>query len=95
MKNASRNKFLLCFKPVVDMDQLVLEPKGDIVRSKNQALECASMDRKEIFRRSMSNSSLSDFSTTNSGLILQSAKKNISQVIIEAVWFQKNPASCF
>jgi hypothetical protein len=28
MKNASRNKFLLCFRPVVDNMEVVIEPEG-------------------------------------------------------------------
>jgi hypothetical protein len=28
MKNASRNKFLLCFRPVVDNMEAVIEPEG-------------------------------------------------------------------
>ncbi|CAK7349978.1 unnamed protein product [Dovyalis caffra] len=98
MKNVSRNKFLLCFKPVVDMDQLLLDHSkvGLVDRSKNQTLKHLGREKKEDMKRLVSNSSLLShdknrcstiFSSPESSLILQSPKKNLSRVI-KAVFFE-------
>ncbi|XVF01879.1 hypothetical protein REPUB_Repub04eG0126600 [Reevesia pubescens] len=88
MKNVSRNKFLLCFRPVdvVDMD-LMLEPKsvvGD--RSHNhQALTYVGVKNKEDMKPSTTNSSVSDIE--NSVMIHRPGKKTFSQVV-KAVVFE-------
>lgn len=46
MKNVSRNKFLLCFRPVVDMD-IMLESKGVLDGSASQGLQYVSVENKE------------------------------------------------
>ncbi|XWS39528.1 hypothetical protein CRYUN_Cryun18bG0063300 [Craigia yunnanensis] len=85
MKNVSRNKFLLCFRPVVDMD-LMLESKAVVVdRSQNhQALTYVGVKNKEDMRPSTTKSSVSD--TKNSIMIHRSGKKTFSQVIKAVVF---------
>ncbi|KAK6241609.1 hypothetical protein SCA6_006998 [Theobroma cacao] len=85
MKNVSRNKFLLCFRPVVDMD-VMLESKAVVVdRSQNQASTYVGVKNKEDIKPSMTKSSVSD--TENSIVILRPGKKTFSQVI-KAVVFE-------
>ncbi|KAJ6763754.1 hypothetical protein OIU79_024324 [Salix purpurea] len=99
MKNVSRNKFLLCFKPVVDMDQLVLDRSkvgvGD--HSKRQAVKHLAREKKKMdhMKRLVPNSSLlSDdnydtemISSSENSLVLHSSKKNLSRVI-KTVFFE-------
>lgn len=100
MKNVSRNKFLLCFKPVVDMDQLVLNHSkvGVLDHSTDKSLKHLSREKKERdhMKRLVPNSSLlSDdndtcsavISSSENSLILHSSKKNLSRVI-KAVFFE-------
>ncbi|XP_021289213.1 uncharacterized protein LOC110420278 [Herrania umbratica] len=85
MKNVSRNKFLLCFRPVVDMD-VMLESKAVVVdRSQNQASTYVGVKNREDFKPSMTKSSVSD--TENSIVIHRPGKKTFSQVI-KAVVFE-------
>ena len=99
MKNVSRNKFLLCFKPVVDMDQLVLDRSkvgvGD--HSARQAVKHLPREKKKMdhMKRLVPNSSLlSDdnydteiISSSENSLVLHSSKKNLSRVI-KTVFFE-------
>ncbi|XP_022764002.1 uncharacterized protein LOC111309255 [Durio zibethinus] len=86
MKNATGNNFLLCFRPVVDMD-LMLESKPVVVdRSQNhQALTYFGFKNKDDMKPSTPNSSVSN--TENSIMIHRSGKKTFSQVI-KAVVFE-------
>ena len=86
MKNVSRNKFLLCFRPVVDMD-LMLESKAVVVdRSQNhQALPYVDVKNKENMKPPTTKSSVSD--TEKSITIHRTGKKTFSQVI-KAVVFE-------
>ena len=86
MKNVSRNKFLLCFRPVVDMD-LMLESKAVVDdRSQNQkALTNVGVKNKEDMKPSKTKSSVSD--TKNSIMIHRPGKKTFCQ-IIKAVVFE-------
>ncbi|KAL9342683.1 hypothetical protein Peur_066008 [Populus x canadensis] len=100
MKNVSRNKFLLCFKPVVDMDQLVLNHSkvGVVDHSTDKSLKHLSREKKERdhMKRLVPNSSLLSedndtcsaiISSSENSLILHSSKKNLSRVI-KAVFFE-------
>ncbi|KAH8480031.1 hypothetical protein H0E87_030306 [Populus deltoides] len=98
MKNVSRNKSLLCFKPVVNVDQLLLDHSkvGVVVHSNIQALKLLGRRKKEDMKRLVSNSSfLSDdnrrcsaiISSSKNSLILHHPKKNFSR-IIKAVFFE-------
>lgn len=99
MKNVSRNKLLLCFKPVVNVDQLLLLDHsivGVVDHSNNQALKILGRRKKEDVKRLVSNSSfLSDdnrrcstiISSSKNSLILHPPKKNFSRVI-KAVFFE-------
>ncbi|XVE49813.1 hypothetical protein DITRI_Ditri01bG0111700 [Diplodiscus trichospermus] len=85
MKNLSRNKFLLCFRPVVDMD-LMLESEA-VVRDRSQnhqALTYVGVKNKEDLKLSTANSSVSD--TEKSITIHRSGKKTFSQVVKAAVF---------
>ncbi|KAJ6379163.1 hypothetical protein OIU76_015889 [Salix suchowensis] len=89
MKNVSRNKFLLCFKPVVDMDQLVLDRSkvgvGD--HSARQAVKHLAREKKKMdhMKRLVPNSSLlSDdnydtemISSSENSLVLHSSKEKL------------------
>ncbi|XVF66922.1 hypothetical protein PTKIN_Ptkin10aG0079000 [Pterospermum kingtungense] len=80
MKNASRNKLLLCFRPVVDMD-LMLESKAvSVDRCQNhQALRHLGVQNKEDMKPSTSMSSVSE--TKTSIMIRRNGKRTFSQVI--------------
>ncbi|XP_022749078.1 uncharacterized protein LOC111298616 [Durio zibethinus] len=86
MKNVPRNKFLLCFRPVADMD-LMLESNALVVdRSQNhQALTYVGVNKKEDMKPSATQSSVSD--TKDSIRIHRPGKKTFSQVI-KAVVFE-------
>ncbi|XP_011048486.1 PREDICTED: uncharacterized protein At5g23160-like [Populus euphratica] len=99
MKNVSRNKFLLCFKPVVDMDQLVLNHSevGVVDHSTDKSLKHLPREKKKrdhMMRLVPNSSLLSDdndtcsaiISSSENSLILHSSKKNLSRVI-KAVFF--------
>ncbi|KAB2042386.1 hypothetical protein ES319_D02G212700v1 [Gossypium barbadense] len=91
MKNVSRNKFLLCFRPVVDMD-LMLDPKAVVVdpSQNRRALTYLTVKNKaDIMKpsatQSSSSSSVSD--TENSIMVHRPGKKRFSHVI-KAVVFE-------
>ncbi|XWS68558.1 hypothetical protein CRYUN_Cryun04dG0100300 [Craigia yunnanensis] len=86
MKNVSRNKFLLCFRPVVDMD-LMPESKAVVAdRSQNhQALTYVGVENKENMKPPTTKSSVSD--TEKLITIHRTGKKTFSQVI-KAVVFE-------
>ncbi|XVF44507.1 hypothetical protein PTKIN_Ptkin02bG0128800 [Pterospermum kingtungense] len=86
MKNVSRNKFLLCFRPVVNMD-LMLESKAVVVdrSQKHQALKYDGVKNKEDMKPSTTKSSVSD--TEKSITIHRTGKKRFSQAI-KAVVFE-------
>ncbi|XVE66273.1 hypothetical protein DITRI_Ditri08aG0067400 [Diplodiscus trichospermus] len=86
MKNVSRNKFLVCFRPVVDME-LMLESKNVVVdRSQNHhASKYVGVKNKEDMKPSATKSSVSD--RKNSITIHRSGKKTLSQMI-KAVVFE-------
>ncbi|KAG2717165.1 hypothetical protein I3760_03G160600 [Carya illinoinensis] len=52
MKNVSRNRFLLCFRPVVDME-VVLESKGVVDRSGSQGFPYMSVENKEGIKETL------------------------------------------
>ncbi|XWS54269.1 hypothetical protein CRYUN_Cryun10bG0076300 [Craigia yunnanensis] len=85
MRNITRNKFLLCFRPVVDMD-LMLESKAAVDdRSQNhQALTYVGVKNKEDMKPSTAKSSVSD--TQNSIMINRPGKKIFCQVIKAVVF---------
>ncbi|TYJ47819.1 hypothetical protein E1A91_A01G017500v1 [Gossypium mustelinum] len=87
MKNLSRNKFLLCFRPVVDMDIMRLEPKPAAAVVNRPAFTCvAGVQSKEDFSKpSTANSSVSD--EENSIDVHSGGKKTLSKVI-KAVVFE-------
>ncbi|KAF9670882.1 hypothetical protein SADUNF_Sadunf13G0115300 [Salix dunnii] len=96
MKNVSRNKFLLCFKPVVDMDQLVLDHSkvgvGD--HPTRQAAKHLAREKKKRERLVPDSSLLSDdnydtemISSSENSFVLHSSKKNLSRVI-KTVFFE-------
>lgn len=91
MKTVSRNKFLLCFRPVVDVDDLVLNSKSGVDHSKKQALRYVGMEKKENMKNSASSSLLLDSgcstSSSENSVILHSPKKRFSRVI-KAVLFE-------
>ncbi|KAA3482695.1 CDK5 and ABL1 enzyme substrate 2-like [Gossypium australe] len=87
MKNVSRNKFLLCFRPVVDMD-LMLDPKAVVVgpSQNRRALTYLTVKNKaDILKPSTPQSSSSD--TENSIMVHRPGKKRFSHVI-KAVVFE-------
>ncbi|KAH1120436.1 hypothetical protein J1N35_003596 [Gossypium stocksii] len=87
MKNLSRNKFLLCFRPVVDMDIMRLEPKPAAAVVNHPAFTCvAGAQSKEDFSKpSTANSSVSD--EEKSIAVHSGGKKTLSKVI-KAVVFE-------
>ncbi|KAJ0053298.1 hypothetical protein Pint_02136 [Pistacia integerrima] len=83
MKNVSRNKFLLCFRPVVDMD-LVLETEGGTDRSrKNQTLKYIAAEN----NYSASEDNQSSKISKNSMVIRHPSQRTFSKVI-KAVLFE-------
>ncbi|XVE92848.1 hypothetical protein REPUB_Repub01dG0138500 [Reevesia pubescens] len=86
MKNVSGTKFLLCFRPVVDMD-LMLESKAVVVdgSQNHQALTHVGVKNKEDMKPSTTKSSVSD--KENTITIHRPGKKTVSQVI-KAVVFE-------
>ncbi|KAJ8749337.1 hypothetical protein K2173_018821 [Erythroxylum novogranatense] len=83
MKNASKSKLFLCFRPAVEMDQLVLDNKEARHRR-----SCVSVKKQET-KPCGSNSSQSDHcmasTESQNSPTLVSTKKSVSQVI-RAVW---------
>jgi len=96
MKNVSRNKSLLCFKPVVNVDQLLLDHSkvGVVDHSNIQALKLLGRRKKEDMKRLVSNSSFLSDDNRRCSAIISSSKnslilhppKNFSR-IIKAVFF--------
>ncbi|KAJ9170145.1 hypothetical protein P3X46_018273 [Hevea brasiliensis] len=91
MKDVSRNKFLLCFRPVIDMDRFVLDSKAAVKRSNNQHLSYVGAEQNKNVKHLRSKSSLLDYkSSTNSenSLIIHSPRKTCLSRLIKAVSFQ-------
>lgn len=89
MKNVSRNKFFKCFRPVVNMDHLMLDSKAVLVdrSQKHQALKYVGVkeEKEDIMKPSTSTnkSSVSDAEESHH----RAGKKRFSQVI-KAVFFE-------
>ncbi|OMO92638.1 hypothetical protein CCACVL1_06795 [Corchorus capsularis] len=87
MKNVSRNKFLLCFRPVVDVDLMIESKAVSVHRSENQALTAyVGVKNKDDMKPSTAVlSSVSD--AENSIVVHRPTKKTFSQVV-KAVVFE-------
>ncbi|KAJ4847889.1 hypothetical protein Tsubulata_011620, partial [Turnera subulata] len=86
-RNVSRNKFLLCFRPVADMEQLVLESKGGGVGRSLKKMEM----KRSLSTPCLSHNSCSSTSTSPQNLLGlhrdHSPKRTFSRVM-KAVLFE-------
>ncbi|XP_058005387.1 uncharacterized protein LOC110632409 [Hevea brasiliensis] len=90
MKNVSRNKFFLCFRPVVDMDQQVLDSNAHVNHSKDQPLAYAGVENKKNAKHLRSKSLILDYGSSTSfenSLIFGSPRKTFFSRSIKAVFF--------
>ncbi|OAY35261.1 uncharacterized protein LOC110627544 [Manihot esculenta] len=91
MKDVSKNKFMLCFRPVVNVDEVVPGSKADDKCSNDQPLACVGVDKgKNVKEHLKSNSLILDYrfsKCSGNSLIIHSARKTSFFQSFKSIFF--------